>query len=41
MPAYCASKGGIIALTRGAALEYAARGFVLTPYALALSARRW
>lgn len=26
MPAYCASKGGIIALTRGAALEYAARG---------------
>lgn len=26
MPAYCASKGGIIALTRGAALEYATRG---------------
>ena len=26
MPAYCASKGGIIALTRAAALEYAARG---------------
>lgn len=26
MPAYCASKGGIIALTRTAALEYATRG---------------
>ena len=26
MPAYCASKGGIIQLTRAAALEYAARG---------------
>ncbi len=26
MPAYCASKGGIIALTRATALEYAARG---------------
>jgi len=26
MPAYCASKGGIIQLTRTAALEYAAKG---------------
>ena len=26
MPAYCASKGGVVQLTRAAALEYAARG---------------